>query len=176
MTLETGAEMVKESSCTVATQEVPSRALWKAIPWNFHSKYWTQGLALPQKGELLQSPTGNFLQPKQTVTFWQAMWKKTTTTTTNNCLLLLCHKVALLLQLAQPLTSTQIRAASTSIIKELILYTRIQLSKKKREVLTSLNFTCCCSLSTESVIACISDAPYFCWIMFSIPLSNALST
>lgn len=47
---------------------------------------------------------------------------------------------------------------------------------KKREVLTSLNFTCCCSLSTESVIAFISDAPYFCWIMFSIPLSNASST
>lgn len=76
MTLETGAEMVKESSCTVAMQEVPSRELWKATPWNFHSKYWTQGLALSQKGELLQSRTGNFLQPKQTMTFWQAMWKK----------------------------------------------------------------------------------------------------
>ena len=125
--------MVKESSCAVVAQEVPRRGLWKATPWNFLSKDWTQGLALPQKGELLQSRTGNFLQPKQTVTFWQAMWKKTTTTTTNNCLLLLCHKVALLLQLAQPLTSTQIRAASTSIIKELILYTRIQLSKKKKK-------------------------------------------
>ena len=40
-----------------------------------------------RKGELLQSCTGNFLQPMQTVTFWQAMWKKTTTTTNNKQLL-----------------------------------------------------------------------------------------
>lgn len=175
MTLETGAEMVKESSCTVATQEVPSRALWKATPWNFHSKYWTQGLALPQKVELLQSRTGNFLQPKQTVTFWQAMWKQKQQQQQTTACSYYVTKWPCYYNWPNLSPALRLGLHWQALSRNLFCIHKYNYLKK-REVLTSLNFTCCCSLSTESVIACISDAPYFCWIMFSIPLSNASST